>query len=246
MEDITLRNPRQIGTHDGWIRTVLFDILTQSLLVGDNKGHVKQYKKENGSFTMVKDYGDMGMGEVFSSIQVGRFAIFGGDNRSLIAIDIYEQEVCKGRKKSPFGCTYSLQVFEGLDSNVYLFLGGYGPIYSSDASDFLDVTLLYNNYNHINEVYEKINQARAPLDQKEEIINFLNLKIKQLKSSLQKQVDQNQGTSNKKTSKTKTSPSTRRSTLSQVTSKKPRTKLLFSSPKNPKATSPKEIYSFTK
>ena len=61
IEDITLRNPRQIGAHGNWIYTVLFDILTQNLLVGDLNGHVMQYTMVNQSFTMVKDFGDVGL-----------------------------------------------------------------------------------------------------------------------------------------------------------------------------------------
>ena len=206
IEDITRGNPSQIGTHDDWIQIVLFNSLTQSLLVWDFDGHVKQYKKVKGSFTMVKDYGNVGVGEVLSSTIVGRFAIFGGNNHSLFVIDIYEQEVCKERLKSPFECTTSLQVCESMDSNVYLSFGGKRPEYSSDRSDWLDVTLLYKGYIPLNQFYEIINQARTFFKEKDEMVNFLNLKIKQLESSLQKQADQNQGTSNKKTSKTKTSP----------------------------------------
>ena len=196
-EDITQGNPRQIGTHDDWIRTVLFHSLSQSLLVGDDKGHVKQYKKVNQSFMMVKDYGNVGVDSVFSSIQIDRFAIFGGDKRSLVAIDISEQQVCSGRMKSPFAWTYSLQVCEGVGSKMYLSLGGNIPHYFSDTSDLLDVTLLYNSQKKDSpKNTEKINQAHTALKEKDEIIYALSLKISQLESSLQKQVNQNQGIDN--------------------------------------------------
>ena len=88
-----------------------------------------------------------------------------------------------------------------MDSNVYLSLGGGLPDYSSDASDWLDVTLLYDNHKKDSpKLPEQMNQADVTLRKKDQIINSLNLKIKQLKSSLQKQADQNQGTSNKKES----------------------------------------------
>ena len=188
IDDITQGNPKQIGKHGSWISTVLFDSLTQSLLVGDIDGHVKQYKKVNQSFRMVKDYGDLGVGWVISSSQKGHIAIFGGDQYSLIAIDIFKKQVFDGLLKSPFKFTLSLQVYKGVNSNVYLSLGGDCPKYSSDASDFLDVTLLFNRQKHINEIYQKMNKAHALLEEKDEIINSLNLKIKQLESSLQKQV----------------------------------------------------------
>ena len=197
VEDITLRNPRQIGKHDDVISTVLFDSLTQSLLVGDSSGHVKQYKKENQSFTMVKDYGNVGVDEILSSTQVGRFAIFGGSKYLLVAIDISEQRLSPGRLKSPFLWTYTLQVCQGIGSNVYLSLGGEYPKYSSDASDFLDVTLLYNDHKKENpKVPENMNHAHAASREKDEIINSLNLKIKQLELSLRKQINKNEGTNN--------------------------------------------------
>ena len=205
VEDITQGNLRQIGRHGVLIYTVLFDNHTQSLLVGDYNGHVKQYKKVNQSFTMVKDYGNVGVGVVCSSTQVGRLGIFGGNNRSLIAIDIAEQRVCPGFLKSPFWWTYSLQVCEGAGSKVYLSQGGDDPDYSSDASDFLDVTLLYNSLKKDSpKVPKDINKAHAALREKDILINSLKLKIKQLESSLQKQVNKNEGKSNPKTSKTKT------------------------------------------
>ena len=173
-----MRNPTQIGTHGCSIITVLWNSLTQSLLVGDLKDEVKQYKKVNHSFTMIKDYGYVGVDRVFSSTQLGRLAIFGGGDRSLVVIDTSEQRICPGRLKSPFLKTYSLQICEGVGSKVYLSLGGYEPEYSWDASDFLDVTLLYNGHKKdSSKVPEKMNQAHALLKEKDKVIKSLSLKI---------------------------------------------------------------------
>ena len=207
VEDITEGNPKQIGTHGDFIQTVLFDSVTQSLLVGDFDGHVKQYKKVDQSFTMVKDYGNVGVGDVVSSTQVGQFAIFGGYKRFLVAIDISEQRVFPGHLKSPFKYTYSLQVCESEGSSVYLSMGGSSPEYSSDTSDCLDMTLLCNAHKKDTaKAPEDMDQAHVALKEKDKIINFLNLKIKQLESSLQKQKKKNQGKSNLQKSRTKTSP----------------------------------------
>ena len=197
VEVISQGNPRQIGTHGGLIETVLFHSLTQSLLVGGKSGHVKHYQKMNQSFTMVKDYGDVGVGLIYSSTQVGLLAVFGGSNRLLVAIDICKQRVCPGRLKSPFGSTYSLQVCQGTLPNVYLSVGGRSPKYSSDASDFLDVTLLYNDHAKDSPKFLKsLNHANALLEEKDRIIDSLNLKIKRLELFLQKQADRNQGKNN--------------------------------------------------
>ena len=202
VENIIQGNPTQIGAHCDKIQTVLFDSLTQSLLVGDLNGHVKQYKKVDQSFTMVKDYKNVNKGYICSSTQVGRFAIFGGNN-SLVAIDICEQQIFPGLLKSPFYWTNYLQVYQCAGSNVYLSLGGYLLNDSSNLFDCLDVTLLYNRRKHTIEIFEKMNQAHALLKEKDEIINSLSLKIKQLESSLQKQVTQNNGKSNRQISQLK-------------------------------------------
>ena len=55
MEDISEGKSTLIGKNSDQISSLLFHSLTQSLLVGDVDGYIKQYKKLNGSFTLVKD-----------------------------------------------------------------------------------------------------------------------------------------------------------------------------------------------
>ena len=158
---------------------------------------------------MVKDYGKVGVDRVFSSTQVGRFAFFGGGDRSLVAIDICEQRLCPGRLKSPFLKTYSLQVCKGLGSKVYLSLGGYDPEYSSDKSDCMDVTLVYKRHKKESlKISKKMINVHGALREKNEIINSLSLKIKQLESFIQKQADESESTNNKRNPKSKKITST--------------------------------------
>lgn len=142
MEDITKKNPRQIMTHNKEIGTLLFDSLTQSLLVGDGNGHVTQYKKENGSFTMVKEYGNVGVGGVMSHAQVRGFAIFAGDNRSLIAIDIKNQKLVKRYVETAYEFILSLQVCLTNNHRIFLTVSGWKPDFSSGKSDIFDVTCM--------------------------------------------------------------------------------------------------------
>ena len=142
MEDILNKKTTTFGKHEDIIQTLLYDKLTESLFAGDCSGHVKQYKRLSGNhpFTLVKDYGNVGIGEVYSSAQVGAFAFFGGQNHSVIAINIQDKRLCENKIKSPFCKTSFLQVCHGLDQKVYLSLGGMTPEYSSTVSDFLEVT----------------------------------------------------------------------------------------------------------
>ena len=210
MEDITKGNPTEIWTHISTIWSVLFDTQTQTLLVGDESGNVKQYKKtkkstffgllkDSVSFNLDKSHGDVGVGLVLSSALVGRFAIFGGDDYSIAVIDILERRLCTEVIKSPFEYPRSLEVCHGLGSNVYLSIGGSDPNYSSDVSDYLDVTRLYNgSKKKPKQVSKEVNQSKTNLDKKDETIDTLKLKIKQLRSELQKQKKQNEGTAHKK------------------------------------------------
>ena len=197
VEDITLQNPREIATHSGFIKTLLFDSATQSLLVGDQSGHVKQYEKQKGSFTLLKDYGDVGVGSVLSSAQVGRFAVFGGTNGSLVVIDILWQRLCAGLLKSPFKLTTSLQVCHVEDSKVYLSVGGESPSYSLQTSECLDVTgLHYGEKRQSANLPEEADQAPTMISQKEKLTQSLYLQTKASESSLQIHMNETTGSSN--------------------------------------------------
>ena len=78
-EDIITNKATIFGKHEGRIRTLLYDQVTQSLFAGDYCGRIKQYKRSSSThaFSLVKDYGDVGIYSVYSSAQVGRFALFG-------------------------------------------------------------------------------------------------------------------------------------------------------------------------
>ena len=210
MEDITKGNPTKIVKHSHEILTLLFDSMTETLLVGDTSGQVKQYKKrkksnfcglleDSDSFKLLKDYGDVGVGWILSSAQVGPLAIFGGKQNSIVAINILEQRLCEGFIESPFRDTLSLQVCQGVDSNVYLSVGGEYPDYSLDVSDYLDVTRVYNlKKNQFNQFLGETDQALILLQERDKKINTLKLKIQKLEADLKKEKKQNQGKTNQK------------------------------------------------
>ena len=56
---------------------------------------------------------------------------FGGNEYSLIALNISEKRLLEGKIKSPFELTYSLEVCESTKSKVYLSMGGWKPKFSS-------------------------------------------------------------------------------------------------------------------
>ena len=144
-EDIITNKSTTFGIHENFIYTLLYDKMTKSLFADDGRGYVIQYKKrsKNHPFCLVKNYGYLGIGSILSCAQVGGFAFFGGENYSIVAINIRERGLCEGFLKSPFWDSFSLQVCHGLDQKVYLSILGNDRSYSSDVFDFLDVTEVY-------------------------------------------------------------------------------------------------------
>ena len=183
MEDITEVNPTQIGTHSDKISSLLFHNLTQSLLVGNIEGDVKQYKRNNGSFTFVKDYRNLGVGQVLSSAQVGPFVIFGGNNHSLVAIDLKNQTVIKGFLKTAYKGNKSLQVCFTNYHRVFLSVSGYDPDFSSGKSNFFDVTCMTikNPSSLKNFPYNDLSQANQTILVQQMDIESLKEKIEELK-----------------------------------------------------------------
>lgn len=145
MEDISTNKVNTFGKHESAIQTLLYNKMTETLFGGDCSGHVKQYKRGNSKqpFSLVKDYRNVGIGKVFSSAQVGGIAFFGGENHSLVAINIWETRLYKKKIASPFSNNYSIEICHGEHQKVYLSIGGEFPEYSSTVSDFLDITGIY-------------------------------------------------------------------------------------------------------
>ena len=145
IEDIITNKASTFGNHEDRIYTLLYHEVTQSLFTGDYTGRIKQYKRGNSThaFNLVKDYGDVGIGQVLSSGQVGRFALFGGCNLALVAIEVLERWVYNKKIESPFINIFCLQVCHGVDQAVYLSIGGYKQSHFWRSSDFLDVTEVY-------------------------------------------------------------------------------------------------------
>ena len=156
-EDITTNKSSTFGKHENPILTLLYDEVTASLFAGDFTGRIKQYRRGNSKqfFSLVKDYGNLSIGMVFSCAQVGGIALFGACKNYLIGINIHEGKLCTGQIKSPFYHTYSLQVCQGADQKVYLSLGGNLPDYSSSKSDFLEVTKIDQKQKEFTEFTKK-------------------------------------------------------------------------------------------
>ena len=183
MEDISEGKSTLIGKNSDEISSLLFHSPTQSLLVGDIDGYIKQYKKLNGSFTLVKDYGDVDVGSIWSSAQVGQFAIFGGSNGSLVVIDIKNKMFIKGFLETAYESINSLQVCFTNYHRIFLSVSGIKPDFSSGKSNIFDITCMGRNdpssfknfpYKNLSEANQAILVQQMAIESLEEKIEGLN------------------------------------------------------------------------
>ena len=141
-EDLTTNNITTIGTMSSDILTVLYDPKTKSLFAGDGDGHLHQYQRsgDEDQFKLVKDYGDIGIGPIFSSCLCGDLAFFGGwGTSSLAAVKISEKKLVNGTFETAIGDIFSLEACRVSDSRVLVSVGGENPSYSESKSDILEL-----------------------------------------------------------------------------------------------------------
>ena len=98
IEDITSKGEGnseiRIKLHENKIWNILLDEKNSCMFSGDYDGRVIQFSLdfEENPGKVLKDYGDLGVGYITSSILLGDVAVFGGWNRNLGFIDIQKQE----------------------------------------------------------------------------------------------------------------------------------------------------------
>ena len=163
LEDITRNKPSLIAEHGDELNTLLYDPETETLLVGDDTGHVIQYKREeSGGFTFLKDFGDVGVGYVTASTKMGGFGVFGGyDTSKIVVIDLKESKICKGTITTAFKRIFSLRVCRVSETETLLSVGGRKPSYSGSLTDVFRVKIELSNPEET-ESKEAVNDIPSP------------------------------------------------------------------------------------
>lgn len=102
---------------------LLYDPETETLLTGNDSTRVIQYKKNAGTFTLLKDYEDVG--DILASAKIGHYAFFGGwDYHKIVVINLKESRLCEGTIKTAFKHVYSLQVCRVSESRTLFSVRG--------------------------------------------------------------------------------------------------------------------------
>jgi hypothetical protein len=153
MEDITRNDNtayRQIAEHENTIFTVLYNPVSKTLIGGDKDGRVVQYEEgaNKETWTMVKDYGDLGIGWIISMDQIGDILIFGGyESYSIKALDIGNKKLLPGTLKTATRNVFCLRFCELPEKKVFLSVCGEYPNYSNEKTDIYDATELARRFN---------------------------------------------------------------------------------------------------
>ena len=136
----------EFGEHENTIETVLVMEQSDCLFVGDNGGQLAQYRlhKAGRAPSLVKNFGNIGIGPVCSSVSVGNFAVLGGTNNTLAVIDADRQQVIHNDTRVAVECVYSMRVcclrFSDKMTRAVITVSGENPDYSDGKTDMLDVT----------------------------------------------------------------------------------------------------------
>ena len=185
-----------------YISTLVYDKDTGSLYAGYKKGHLKKYKVDTASKSCqrVKDYGDIGIGEITSSHRFLDFVFFEGKSRIKV-LDLSTGELLPGCSQTSIGLINSLHVCVKSPNEIYLAVSGRNDNYSKNNTDLFDVIRLFPKKSVILRKYfseKSINKIQSILPQPR-IIKSQKKKIQKLtkkRDSYKADLDQMHSTNN--------------------------------------------------
>jgi hypothetical protein len=153
LEDITKNDNdafAEFHHHKRGIYTVFYHELSESLFAGGWNGTPVQYKKnkDTQSWSVVKEYEDVGIGCIYSFEQIGNVVLIGGSTNKFIAIDAVKQKVFERAIITVIESIHCLQVCELPNQEIYLSVSGQNPSYSEDKSDLYNATHLAKTFGH--------------------------------------------------------------------------------------------------
>ena len=151
MEEIEDPNsePYKFGSHQNNISCIIPNQDFTSICVGDSSGKIIQYNLNTlkKTWSLVKDYGNIAIGPIFSGKRMGNLIFFGGNNYLIRAIEMAKKEMFFGPFKTAVNQIYSLQFCKISSSNIGLFVFGLNRTYSAGLSDILDINGISKFYN---------------------------------------------------------------------------------------------------
>jgi hypothetical protein len=132
----------RIGENKGPINIVLEFETLNIVLAGDDRGNVKQYDMNQGRsrHTLLKDYGNLGIGNIFSGAIYEHVAVFGGDSYSFRFINVVKRQLIHKVCKSSVKWIRSLEFIKVSQNKIFLSITGSDVDYSKTEGDLFEFT----------------------------------------------------------------------------------------------------------
>lgn len=172
MEIIKENHFQKFGEREDGINTLQYHEKSQTLLVGGDDEKVIQYKQNGNSkkWEILRDYGDIGISWIYSFCQMGNLIfLFGSD--SFRIINVHTKDLIESTHDTVIQNINSTQLCVGLNSEIYLSIGGMNADKYSEDSDLMDISYLYKKCNSLT---IKSSQNKKKI---KELHMLINLKI---------------------------------------------------------------------
>ena len=124
-------------------RNIIVNEKLNWLLAADRNGDLVKYSLTgNHCRKVIKHFGNLNIGRIFSSCTLDSLTIFGGRKGKIILIDNHNNNIVSAPIKVAIRCIRSLQfcINQRRNSKVILAISGYFENYSKIRSDVLDMT----------------------------------------------------------------------------------------------------------
>ena len=161
LEDVTKTKQKDslviFGKHQKAITTISICEDFGYALVGDKSGSAVQYDLGEGrsKFKVLRDYANLGIGELLSSASKGHLVVFGGNESKFVVIDVQSRRILGVPTVTAVNLILSVAICSVSDSKCFVCVTGQGLDYSGNKSDVFDFSELVCK--------DKI-QFRNPLD----------------------------------------------------------------------------------
>ena len=145
-EDITgKQGPMRIDKGNK-IFTMGFNPKINSVLVGFANKWVSQYGRDSsGVMKMLRNYKDVGVGDVFASDIAGDIAVVGGQHGKITFINMQTRTLLQKGIQTAIKQIWSLKFCRISETEMHLIVGGRGKDYSDSKTDLFDVSSLFQS-----------------------------------------------------------------------------------------------------
>lgn len=188
LEDVSTGESVKFGAHTDVIYALAYHDDSNTLLVADKNSHVIEYRisLQDKSCTTVKEYGNIGIGSIYSSFIFLNFVFFAGTKKKVRVFDLTCKKLLPGHIETAIGLIYSLQVCLVEKSRIYLAVSGAFPKYTPTKTDLFDLGGLLQNVHIPSQLFDDDKRSLSKAKEAQEKLLEANNKICLLEQKIQK------------------------------------------------------------